>query len=220
MQVRGDVFSALHVAVDSQHLKRENVLACRTDVFDAALLADLLERDGEQILVSVGVSAKPRPRIVEVVIRHQHAVEALVHHPGRRRHVRQCIFPREHILKRAQTVEDQSLIPLLLLIVRPVILNLRQNIHRYPQYIFSRPQAQKPRRVCAAHGANNLNRFPPRHARGGKHFSARKRTRLRRVRCRRLQSYSKKRPKGRFFEIIITSCNRFPSSACGSSERR
>ena len=34
-------------------------------------------------------------------------------------------------------------IPLLLLIVRPVILNLRQNIHRYPQYIFSRPQAQK-----------------------------------------------------------------------------
>ena len=35
MQVRGDVLPALHVAVDSQHLKRENVLACRTDVFDA-----------------------------------------------------------------------------------------------------------------------------------------------------------------------------------------
>jgi hypothetical protein len=57
--------------------------------------------------------------------------------------VRQPVFPREHILKRAQAVEDQSLIPLLLFIVRPVILNLRQNIHRYPQYIFSRPQAQK-----------------------------------------------------------------------------
>ena len=220
MQVRGDVLPALHVAVYSQHLKRENVLACRTDVFDAALLADFPERDGEQVLFPVGVPAEPRPRIVDVVIRHQHAVEALVHHPGRHRHVRQCIFPRKHILKRAQTVEDQSLIPLLLLIVRPVILNLRQNIHRYPQYIFSRPQAQKPRKICAAHGANNLNRFPPRHARGGKHFSARKRTRLRRVRCRGLQSYSKKRPKGRFFEIIITSCNRFPSSACGSSERR
>ena len=208
------------MTVDGQHLERENVLARGTDVLDAALLADLPERDGKQILVSVGVSAEPRPRIVDVVIRHQHAVEVLVDHPRRRRHVAECIFPREHILKRAQAVEDQSLIPLLLLIVRPVILNLRQNIHRYPQYIFSRPQAQKPRKICAAHGANNLNRFPPRHARGGKHFSARKRTRLRRVRCRGLQSYSKKRPKGRFFEIIITSCNRFPSSACGSSERR
>ena len=51
MQVRGDVLPALHVAVDSQHLKRENILACRSDVFDAALLADLLERDGEQIIV-------------------------------------------------------------------------------------------------------------------------------------------------------------------------
>ena len=82
MQVRGDVLPALHVAVYSQHLKRENVLACRTDVFDAALLADFPERDGEQVLFPVGVPAEPRPRIVDVVIRHQHAVEALVHHPG------------------------------------------------------------------------------------------------------------------------------------------
>ena len=55
MQVRGNVLPALHVAIDSQHLKRENVLACRTDVFDAALLADFPERDGEQVLFPVGV---------------------------------------------------------------------------------------------------------------------------------------------------------------------
>ena len=47
MQVRGDVLPALDMTVDGQHLERENVLACRTDVFDAALLADLPERDGE-----------------------------------------------------------------------------------------------------------------------------------------------------------------------------
>ena len=136
MQVRGDVLPALDMTVDGQHLERENVLACRTDVFDAALLADLLERDGEQVLFPIGVPAEPRPRIVDVVIRHQHTVEALVDHPGRRRHVAECIVARKHILKRAQAVEDQTLVPLLLLIARPVILNLRQNIHRYPQYFF------------------------------------------------------------------------------------
>ena len=82
MQVRGDVLPSLDVAVYSQHLERENVLARRTDVFHAALLADLLERDGEQVLFPIGVPAEPRPRIVDVVIRHQHTVEALVDHPA------------------------------------------------------------------------------------------------------------------------------------------
>jgi len=79
----------------------------------------------------------------------------------------------------------------------------------------NRAASSKPARFI-----RHWRRFADFHVRQKKRLSARKRARLRRVRCRGLQSYSKKQPKGRFFEIIITSCNRFPSSACGSSERR
>ena len=72
MQVRGNIYAFLFVAVNGQNLNGQNILAYRLNIFDSALLGDFFQCYFQQVLFAVRMAAEPCPGIVYIVIRKQY----------------------------------------------------------------------------------------------------------------------------------------------------
>ena len=121
MQMRWHIRAALFVSVYRQHfegknfsgrLRRPHMLRRKS-----AFLRNLPQRHRQKIRLPVRVSAEPRPRIIDIVISHQHLAARAIYDPSRRSHVRQPVLPGENVFARRQTFQNQRPIRRLLFII-------------------------------------------------------------------------------------------------------
>ena len=121
MQMRWHIHAALFVSVYRQHLERKNFSGRlrRPHILrrKSAFLRNLPQRHRQKIRLPVRVSAEPRPRIIDIVISHQHLAARTIYDPSRRSHVRQPVLPGENVFARRQTFQNQRPIRRLLFII-------------------------------------------------------------------------------------------------------
>ena len=93
MQVAGDIFALLFVAVHGENFQGGDAVSQGPDGAYAALLHGLLRGNGPEVGISVGMASQPGPGIVEIVVCHQNILSVRGHHPGRGRQMGCQIFP-------------------------------------------------------------------------------------------------------------------------------
>ena len=129
MQMRGYVLAALFMAVHGQDFHGIDVLRYGAHVLHAALLAYLAQGDGQQIAFAVRVPAEPRPALINVVIRHQHAVARGIDHPRGRGHVAQRVIAAENTIERIHVLQNAAAIARFLFVKRRICAQLFPKRH-------------------------------------------------------------------------------------------